>query len=1502
MNPSNPKNSKELSSVEVVSDRFQKWFGFLPLAVLVILLIATGFFWKMYDNSLDTRAREIFTDKTDDITNKIIERMRDHARVLRSAAALFDVNEEVSRAEWRRYVSALHISEDHPGILGVGFSKWLKPEEKEAHIRKIRSEGFPEYSIRPEGERPVYSSIIFLEPFDLRNQRAFGFDMYSEPVRRAAMSKARDLNEVIIAAKIILVQETDKNKQSGMLMYVPVYKLGMALDSVDNRRKAFIGTAYSPIRMNDFVYGTLGHLPIDMTVLVSVAEPKAGDNQMFNSLQAEKQTLPDKYIPAYTLIKQVQAYGCTWEFKYSSLPTFDKERHQKHSYVLLVCGIVFSLLCTYLAYMIVKNRNHEIRFTKEKINQLDQRFSLAADSAKIGVWEYLIPENRLIWDKWMYALYGIREDDFGGAYEAWQNGLHPEDKEPGNEAIQQALRGEKNFEIEFRVVWPTGEIRHLQANALVQRDASGAPLRMIGVNYDITDRKLAEQKHKESEEMLRLVFDSTAEAIFGMDLNGDCTFCNLSTLYLLGYDRPEELLGRNMHALIHHTRPDGSHFPMQECRNFLTVQRGERTHVDDEFFWRKDGSSFHSEYWAFPQYKDGVIIGAVTTFIDISKRRQAEQLLYAERQRLEGIIEGTNAGTWEWNVQTGETVLNSRWAEIIGYTLEELSPVSIEIWAKFAHPDDLKTSSELLKKHFRGELDYYETDARIKHKDGRWIWVLERGKVTQWSKDGKPLIMMGTRQEITDRKLMEESLLQSVITAETANKAKSQFLANMSHEIRTPMNAIIGMLYLMQRTELTPQQRDYAHKTELATKTLLSILNDILDFSKIEAGKLELDKAPFSLNELMRNLSVILSSAVQDKVVEVLFSLDGSAPNHLLGDGLRLQQVLLNLASNAIKFTEQGEVVITVKPKTITAELAELEFQVRDTGIGIAPESLELIFAGFTQAEASTTRRFGGTGLGLTISGQLVNLMGGTLAVTSQLGVGSTFHFSIIIERDQDAELTEFNRQEAVAALSGHLVKVLIVDDNAMALEVLAAMATCCGWQVETADSGEEALRLIENGTNSHFPFDIVLMDWLMPGIDGIETARKLRQLCHGDKAPVVIMVTAHGRQYLAESVSDATSIVDGYLLKPVTPSMLLDAVNNITSGHYAVTQKPDHFCQSNRLTGIHLLLAEDNLLNQQIAYEILTYEGASVILANNGVHAVELLSGERVFDAVLMDVQMPEMDGYEATRHIRNVLGLKELPIIAMTANAFPEDRENCMAAGMNDHAGKPIDIDKLVAVILRCCGLQAEYSPDSGEIESSQVIEIPKFDFATALKRLGNNRQLYARMLRAFKKEVKVFLENLESNLKLGCHEAAAKELHTIKGVAATLGATALASATAAVETALRNNDLVNLEELFQEIKRLFVETCQLFADVAEELDPESAAADADAMLDKETIIAGLEELETLLAAGNIKAVQLFENIRHGFGDGVSELTDNLDNAMQRLDTDAAGELCRRIREVLS
>ena len=530
--------------------------------------------------------------------------------------------------------------------------------------------------------------------------------------------------------------------------------------------------------------------------------------------------------------------------------------------------------------------------------------------------------------------------------------------------------------------------------------------------------------------------------------------------------------------------------------------------------------------------------------------------------------------------------------------------------------------------------------------------------------------------------------------AEKANSAKSQFLANMSHEIRTPMNAILGMLKLLQTTTLDMRQRDYADKTEGAAKSLLGLINDILDFSKIDAGKMQLDPQPFLLDRLLRDLSTILSSNVQDKNIDVVFDVDAALPSVLIGDAMRLQQILLNLAGNAVKFTSEGQVVVSVQLKAGSSAVSTVAFAVQDSGIGIAPEHQERIFRGFSQAEASTTRRFGGTGLGLAICKRMVELMGGVLELHSVPNVGSTFSFTLVLPHVTHAKDIPPDLQEAPRK-SLRPRRVLVVDDNVVARDLMVNLMRSWGWQTEAVASAEAALQQLNQqwtgAPETAPPIELICLDLHMPGLNGWATALRVREACRAHQAtePRIILLSNNGSHELDQRSAVEQQCIDGFLVKPVTASMLHDALLRLEMTTASSIPQPEtRRARQPRLQGLRILVVEDNAINQQIARELLSFEGAVVSIAANGqlgVDAISAASQVQPFDAVLMDIQMPVLDGFGATVAIRRDLGLVDLPIIAMTANAMDSDRADCLAVGMNEHVGKPFNLNHLVAVLRR-------------------------------------------------------------------------------------------------------------------------------------------------------------------------------------------------------------------------
>ncbi|WP_293932378.1 PAS domain-containing hybrid sensor histidine kinase/response regulator [Iodobacter sp.] len=829
--------------------------------------------------------------------------------------------------------------------------------------------------------------------------------------------------------------------------------------------------------------------------------------------------------------------------------------------------------------------------------------------------------------------------------------------------------------------------------------------------------------------------------------------------------------------------------------------------------------------------------------------------------------------------------VNDLLCKISGYSREELLGQSHRILNSGFHPIAFFTA--LWQDISNGKV--WHGEIKNLSKNGEYYWV-DSTIVPLSGPDGKPEQYIAIRTDITAIKNYELSLQEAKATAEAATLAKSQFLANMSHEIRTPMNAILGMLKLLQNTELSAQQMDYTSKTESAAQSLLGLLNDILDFSKMEAGKMELDPQPFRLDQLMRDLSVILSANIGPKPLEVLFDIDPATPKALIGDVLRLRQVLINLAGNAIKFTAEGEVVIQIKVLAQSDSTTTLQIAVKDSGIGIAPENQRTIFEGFAQAEASTTRRFGGTGLGLSICKRLVELMGGELKLDSQLEQGSTFYFTLTLASTNELLGDVGGAGSRANALKN--LQVLVVDDNATAREIMLEMVQSWGWQADVAEGGAQAISLVETRIRTgKIGYQVMFVDWQMPEMDGWETCLRIREIiAHApmSDAPIIIMVTTHGRDLLAQRSPKEQALLNSFLVKPITASMLFDAVadaksglSNLRAGIRNESVKPL------RLEGIRLLVVEDNLLNQQVAQELLTAEGALVEVAANGQLGVNaIINAVQPFDAVLMDVQMPVMDGYMATHIIRHGLGMASLPVIAMTANAMASDRNACLAAGMNDHIGKPFDLLNLIQILhshIRHSCLDNLF-PKTLELPKEALVEQPEvasIDQQGALERLGGNKVLYERILAAFLGEITAMPDQLDALLQVNNQADAARLMHTLKGMAATVGANYLASMASIAEGELK---LDESDFAKHDLSLRFRAAVQLTMRALGQDVP--LASTALPKLDIPRLIADVQELHSLLNQSDMLAFDVHARLKKTHIETMNGELKGLNNAIATFD----------------
>jgi two-component system, sensor histidine kinase and response regulator len=1009
------------------------------------------------------------------------------------------------------------------------------------------------------------------------------------------------------------------------------------------------------------------------------------------------------------------------------------------------------------------------------------------DSTDDGIMAYQFADNALFYNTAFVTMWNIAEDMLSGmghqellALQCAQ-ARHPAELEEETSGFDPDAES-------FSVV-------ELKDGRMFERHAKpqlvhGKSIGRVIVYRDVTQRVQFEQKMMFN----HAVVESSGPMIWVDYEIRSITYANRAACELLGY-RVDEMVGLPIGGVDAGYSAEAFK-PLEDILRETGKPFGFRSH-----YRRKDGELRNIDATAsLTEYGEREI--CIVSFKDITEQKIASQ----ERQRQQALMSALiNSIPDIISYRDPQGVFlgcNDAFSRLRGRSADDLIGHTAEELFDSYRAQVIRTRDE----EVLNTLQQATLEECVTYPDGTEV-MLETVRSPLRDEKGNVMGILAIGRDVTERRKAEEEIRRAKELAEEATQMKTDFLANMSHEIRTPMNAIIGMSHLALKTDMTPRQRDYITKVQASGQHLLGIINDILDFSKVEAGKLTIEQTDFELETLMENVANLISEKSTAKGLELVFDISPEVPRRLVGDSLRIGQILINYANNAVKYTEKGEVVIAARVQEQGPNDVLLHFSVTDTGIGLTEEQQGRLFQSFQQADTSTTRKYGGTGLGLAISKNLAQLMGGEVGVQSQFGHGSTFWFTM------RAGISQGLSRDLLPVPDMRNRRALVVDDSDSARAVLTDMLEGMTFTVVQAPSGWAAIEAVRQAAHRGEPFDIVYLDWRMPEMDGIETARRLKQLDIA-QPPFIVMATAHGRE---EVLKHAESVgIENVLIKPINPSMLFDTTVDALNGQIAESRQLGGLLVPARVDerlaavkGARILLVEDNDVNQLVASEILQDAGFVVEIADNGQLGLDMVQ-RHSYDLVLMDMQMPVMDGVTATLEIRKLARYNALPIVAMTANAMQRDRERCLAAGMNDFVTKPINPDELCAVLLKwikpapaqAVAPKAETPAKPAPLPSvpstvpasplndnaDPLAAIPGLDVVVGMRRMMGKRGLYLAMLRRYVDGQRSCSAELRHALDGGDWATAERIAHTAKGVAGNIGAVHIPEHAQALELALR------------------------------------------------------------------------------------------------------------------
>ena len=1361
---------------------YNRWVMLTLLAGVLI----TCFVTNEIHNFNKERIKNASAEASDKLKQEVASRIELYQYGLRGArgVVLTAGENRITRDIFSQYSKTRDVDIEFPGARGFGFIRRVPKSSVERFTLLARQDGWPDFSIRMLNPNFNEHYVIqYIEPVE-RNRQAVGLDIASEKNRREAAASSLYSGEVRLTGPITLVQATGKSQQS-FLILMPIYRGGSIPPTLDERLDKGFGWSYAPLIMEEVLAG-LNYDPNKLHFeLYDVTD--LDDPVLFYSGGVHEGS-------SYEKIDTMVVYGRNWRTSIAVSPEFIRDLHLANPIVFFVFGLLISLL---VASVVAAIRVNMAR--RREVVEYQARITALVENSADGILSKSLDGVILSWNKGAESIFGYTQEDAIG--QSISKLLVPEELQNEAESITsevKKLKQSRSIETRRKTKFG-GEV----PVALTLSPILDNENKLIGVSIsvrDISERKKTEAKIRDLNANLEFqVKERTAElqelnlllndvlnassevSIIATDNNGVISLFNRGAERMLGYVA-EEVVGLSTLLRFHvgaeieaHRRDIQEQYGVliEEDLAVLSYKVLKKEVVSQEWTYVDKYGGTRPVSLVITPMKDSQneISGFLGIAMDITEQKRSQRELIDTRDQLLLAAEVAKLGIWTWDIENDSLEWSDSMFDIYQLPLSvKKEGIQYSDWYNRVHPDDRAMAENALKESIEG-MKEYNLVFRIILPDESIRYISARAS-SQKSSSGRMTKMTGINRDITQERELENWLRKAKDEADAASAAKSNFLANMSHEIRTPMNAILGMLHLAKRTDLTPQQNDYISKAQISAKSLLRLINDVLDFSKVDAGKLVLEKAPFEVEELLCELSTVLSGSSLGKDVELIFDIDKDIPAYLIGDKLRLLQILINLVSNAVKFTLEGSVVLEIKQQLVDSGISRLTISVKDTGIGIAQDQMDSIFDVFSQAESSTARRFGGSGLGLVICRRFVELMGGSLHVDSVLGKGSCFYFTV------DLPVADIKIEKLPNQTLAESLRILIVDTNEATQVIFARMAFSLGWMSEKTESLEHAIQLVQEAAIQNNAYDVVLLDTKVSDFSGQKSIDSINAVTSSsENQPKIILLTS----MMSNQLDNELESFAGYLLKPVTLSKLSEVVyQSLSDVKRPLLIDNNNGHEEGRLVGVSLLLVEDNAFNRQVATELLITEGANVTVAESGLEGVAMVLNreEEKFDLVLMDMQMPDVDGLEATKQIRKDARFTSLPIIAMTANVSEADRQACFKAGMNDHIGKPLDIDQMVASILKYTHKSDLLAPDQkDESSSSQSVGLAAGlseyeDIASILSRFGGSADLYRSVIEGFTLEANDLLEKIKEGAIEKNSVKTRENLHTLKGAALTMG----------------------------------------------------------------------------------------------------------------------------------